>query len=195
MRRGGGVGYDFSSIRPQRRRGAGHAARARAARSPTCACSTAPARRSSPPARAAARRWACCAATTPTSRSSSTPRTRATCTNFNISVGVTDAFMRAVEHDARVRARAQGASPRPTAKAAAPARRRPVGLPQGAGRATCGSRSCARPTTTPSRAILFLDRINRDNNLAYCETHRGDQSLRRAAAAALRLLLPRHRST
>ena len=53
-------------------------ARARAARCPTCASSTAPARRWSPPARAAARRWACCAATTRTSRTSSTPRTRAT---------------------------------------------------------------------------------------------------------------------
>ena len=39
--------------------------------------------------------------------------------------------------------------------------------------------------------ILFLDRMNRDNNLHYCETHRGDQPLRRAAAAVLRLLLPR----
>ena len=55
-----------------------HAARARAARCRTCACSTSRARRSNRPARAAARRWACCAATIRTSRDSSTPRTRAT---------------------------------------------------------------------------------------------------------------------
>ena len=39
--------------------------------------------------------------------------------------------------------------------------------------------------------ILFLDRMNRDNNLQLLRDDRGHQSLRRAAAAALRLLLPR----
>ena len=38
--------------------------------------------------------------------------------------------------------------------------------------------------------VLFLDRINRDNNLVVLRDDRGDQPLRRAAAAALRLLLP-----
>ncbi len=39
--------------------------------------------------------------------------------------------------------------------------------------------------------ILFLDQIGTDNNLHYCETICGHQPLRRAAAAALRLLRPR----
>ncbi len=43
--------------------------------------------------------------------------------------------------------------------------------------------------------VLFLDRINQDNNLGYCETDQRDQPVRRAAAAALRLLLPGLAST
>ena len=59
------------------------------------------------------------------------------------------------------------------------------GLPHGRRRARCGTASCARPTTTPSPASIFIDRINARNNLAYCEEIRAHQSLRRAAAAAV----------
>ena len=34
--------------------------------------------------------------------------------------------------------------------------------------------------------VIFIDRINRRNNLRYCETIQRDQPVRRAAAAALR---------
>ena len=43
------------------------------------------------------------------------------------------------------------------------------GLPHGRRRARCGTASCARPTTTPSPASSSSTASTRENNLAYCE--------------------------
>jgi ribonucleoside-diphosphate reductase alpha chain len=71
--------------------------------------------------------------------------------NFNVSIAVTDAFMQAVEADGDVEL-AHKAEPSNDIKAAGGYQRDDGLWYARCAPATCGTRSCAPPTTTPSRA-------------------------------------------
>ena len=191
MRRGGGVGYDFSRIRPRGALVGGTQSRASGPvsymRVFDRSCETVESRRR------AARRADGRAALRPSRHRGVHPRQgrRASSRNFNISVGVTDAFMQAV----RGRRRRSSWCTAPSRAR----RRRPTARTSAA--TGCGSTARVRARelwdqimrSTYDHAepgVLFLDRINRDNNLSYCETIEATQSLRassrcpRTAAAA-----------